>query len=561
MNVFYGLLLVVFVIFLIRLFYLQVIRHDFYSKSALASQLKEYEVPAQRGVIMVHDGQNLVPIVLNEDVYTVFADPKYIVDAKDSADKLAGVIGGDKAKYEDSMKKSSRYAVLAKKVDKAKAKKIEELKIKGLGVRAVSQRVYPQGAVAGQLLGFVDDEGNGKYGVEQFLDKELKGANGRLKAITDVKGVPLVSNRDNILIDPKNGDRINLTVDISMQKRIEDILKQHIEKDRAVAGSVLVMDPNNGEIKAMANFPSYNPAEFNKVENPKVFNNSIVSEPIEPGSIMKTLTVAAGLNQGVIGVNTTYYDPSFYRIDNETIRNVEEDGGAQTRSIPDILRYSLNTGATYILMQFGGGQINQQARNTWNDYLINHYLFGKETGVEQGYEASGYVPEPNEGFGLNIQYANTSFGQGINITPIQMLAAFNATINGGTYFQPHLVETKNKKIKKENIISQQVSDELRKMHQNSVLQNYTFLSHSGVYNVGGKTGTAQITKPTGGYYDDKFNGTFIGYIGGDKPQYAIIVVVNEPKVDGYAGRASAAPLFGKIVDMLVGNYAINRVTE
>ena len=561
LRILYGLLLVVFVIFLVRLFYLQIIKHDYYKKVAIAGQFKEYKIPAERGVILARDGEKEVPIVLNEDVFTVFADPKYIKDAKSTANKVQSIIGGEQSKYEDLMKQDTRYSVLAKKINKDDAKKIDDLKIKGLGSRAVSQRVYPQGSVASQLLGFVDDEGNGKYGIEQFLDKQLRGAEGQLKAITDAQGVPLVSNDDNILIEPKNGERTSLTIDISMQKRAEDLLKAHLEEVKSKSGSLLIMDPNTGEIKAMANYPTYNPAEFSKVEDSKLFTNSTVSEPLEVGSIMKTLTVSAGLDSGAITSNTTYYDPSFFKIGDATVRNVEEDGGAQTRTIPDILRYSLNTGATYILMQMGGGEINEKARLKWHDYMTNHFMLGTKTGIEQGYEADGFIPSPTDGFGLNIQYANTAFGQGTNITPIQMLSAFSATINGGTYYQPHLVVSKDKKIVKEKIINPDLSMVMRSMHENSVAKNYTFLKRSGEYRVGGKTGTAEITKPGGGYYNDRYNGTFVGYIGGDKPEYAIMVVVNEPKVDGYAGRAAAAPLFGKTIDMLIGNYAVNRVTQ
>lgn len=561
LRILYGLLLVVFVIFLVRLFYLQIIKHDYYKKVAIAGQFKEYKIPAERGVILARDGENEVPIVLNEDVFTVFADPKYIKDAKSTANKVQSIIGGEQSKYEDLMKQDTRYSVLAKKINKDDAKKIDDLKIKGLGSRAVSQRVYPQGSVASQLLGFVDDEGNGKYGIEQFLDKQLRGAEGQLKAITDAQGVPLVSNDDNILIEPKNGERTSLTIDISMQKRAEDLLKAHLEEVKSKSGSLLIMDPNTGEIKAMANYPTYNPAEFSKVEDSKLFTNSTVSEPLEVGSIMKTLTVSAGLDSGAITSNTTYYDPSFFKIGDATVRNVEEDGGAQTRTIPDILRYSLNTGATYILMQMGGGEINENARLKWHDYMTNHFMLGTKTGIEQGYEADGFIPSPTDGFGLNIQYANTAFGQGTNITPIQMLSAFSATINGGTYYQPHLVVSKDKKIVKEKIINPDLSTVMRSMHENSVAKNYTFLRRSGEYRIGGKTGTAEITKPGGGYYNDRYNGTFVGYIGGDKPEYAIMVVVNEPKVDGYAGRAAAAPLFGKTIDMLIGNYAVNRVTQ
>ncbi len=558
LNIFYGLILAVFLVFVVRLFYLQIIRHDYYQKAAFAGQFKEYKIPAERGVIYAKNGDQTVPIVLNEDVYTVFVDPKYVTDAKDSANKLAGVLHGDASKYESSMKSSSRYQVLAKKISKDTAKKVDDLKIKGVGTRASSSRVYPQGNVASQILGFVDDEGSGKYGVEQYFNKDLEGQEGELKAITDARGVPLVSNKDNVLKDPINGKSINLTIDINMQKQAEDILKAHVESLRATGGNIVIMDPRNGEVKTMANYPTYDPSQFYKVEDAKVFNNAVVSEPLEPGSVMKTLTVAAGIDSGVISSGTTFYDPGQYHIDDATVKDVEEDGGAGTRSIEDILRYSLNTGATWILMQMGGGQINQSAREKWHDYLANHYMFGQKTGIEQGYEAEGYVPDPNDGYGLNITYANSSFGQAINTTPMQMAAAFSSTINGGTYYRPHILADKKPEVIKKDVVSQGVSDAMKGLHEKNVQLNYTFLKRAG-YRIGGKTGTAQITKPGGGYYDDRHNGTFIGYIGGDTPEYVIMVTVNQPKVNSYAGRAAAAPLFEKTMNMLINNYTISKV--
>lgn len=553
--------MVIFAIFLIRAFYLQVLQHSYYRSEALQGQFKEYEIPAERGIIEAHDGDQVVPIVLNEDVFTVFADPKFIEDPKAASQKVSEIIGGDASNYETLMKADTRYSVLAKKIPADKAAKIDQLELKGLGTRAVSQRVYPQGTLAAQILGFVDDEGNGKYGVEQYLDSELKGKPGQLKAITDASGVPLVANRDNVLIDPQNGQRLTLTVDLSMQRRAEDILKQHLSEVRSESGSLVIMDPNTGEVKAMANYPTYNPAEFYKVEDPKVFTNYAVSDPMEVGSVMKTLTVAAGLDAGVISSGTSYYDPSFFKIGDATVRNVEEDGGAAMRSVPDILRYSLNTGATWVLMQLGGGEINEQARTRWHEYMTNHYMFGKQTGIEQGYEAEGYVPSPTDGFGLDIVYANTTFGQGINITPTQMLAAFASTVNGGTYYRPHLIEDESKNnVLRSDTVRPEVSEALRGMHENSVAENYRFLQRPN-YRIGGKTGTAEVPKPGGGYYDDRFNGTFVGYVGGDKPEYVIMVAVKEPKIGGYAGTSAAAPLFGKAADMLISNYAVNMVSQ
>lgn len=560
-DIWYGLLIFVLATFVVRLFYIQVIEHQQYKEAALSGQLKEYEIPAERGVIEAHDGSNTIPIVLNEEVYTLFADPVYVKDVKGTAEKLAQITGGNSSEYESKMNTKTRYAVLAKKLGNDKKDEIEKLDIKGVGLRSESIRVYPQGQLAAQILGFVNNEGQGTYGVEQFLDEKLAGKPGQLKAITDSRGVPLVSNEDNILKDPEPGQRINLTIDIGMQKKAEDILAEHLKSVNSNSGSVIIMDPNTGAVKAMANLPTYNPSEFSKVEDASVFTNDAVSSPLEVGSIMKTLSVAAGLNEGVINANTTFYDPSKYEIDGATVRNVEEDGGPQTRSIADILRYSLNTGAIYVLKQLGGGEINDQARQKWYEYMHDRYLFGQKTGIEQGYEADGVVPDPNEGFGRNIKYANSVFGQGFTVTPIQMAAAFSATINGGTYYQPHLVESGDNNgsnhVKKQGVVSIETSNVLRSMHENSVDKRYPYVDQAG-YRVGGKTGTAEVASPNGGYYEDRFNGTFVGYLGGDRPEYVIMIRVDEPRVTGYAGSAAAAPLFGKIAKMIVDNFSVPR---
>lgn len=568
-RLWYVVLVLITIIFGIRLFYLQIIRHDYYKKAALSGQLKQYQIAADRGVIEAKDGDVVAPLVLNEKRYTLFADPKFIKDARETSVRVQNVIGGNAADYEKLMKIDTRYAVLAKKLDKTQKEALDRLDIKGVGTREAPVRTYPQGDLAAQLLGFVDDEGVGKYGLEQALQKQLNGTPGQLRAITDAQGVPLVANLDNIITKPQSGDRVLLTIDVAMQRQVEDILKSGLDRAKSKSGSAIVMDPNTGAIKAMANYPTYNPSEFYKVENGDIFNNAAVSSPLEVGSIMKPLTAAAALDQGVVGRNTSYYDPSRYKIGDATITNIEEDGGAGQRSVADILELSLNTGATWLLMQMGGGQVNQKARVAWHDYLTNHYRFGKATGIEQGYEAEGSIPDPNDGFGLNIQYANTAFGQGMTATPLQMASALSAIVNGGNYYRPHLVEqTTNSKgevqkkkpeLLRKDVVSQQVSKDTTDLMEGVVGKNYALYGlpkPDGKYLIGGKTGTAEITKPGGGYYEDKFNGTFMGFVGGEKAEYVILIRVNEPGIKGYAGSKAAAPIFSNTVTMLINNFSI-----
>ncbi len=567
----YAFLLVLSAMFVVRLFYLQVIKHDYYQTAALRGQFKEYEIPPARGIIEAHNGASTVPIVLNETKYTLYADPVYVKDPVDAADKIARAVGGNASDYEKQLRTpDTRYVVLAKKLDQGQSEAIKKLGLKGIGTRDVPQRTYPQGMLAAQLLGFVNDEGQGKYGLEQALDDKLQGTPGQLKAITDAGGVPLAANRDNIMIEPKAGERVVLTVDVGMKQQLEDILKAGLDRAKSASGSALIIEAKTGAVKAMANLPTYNPAEFYKVEDGNTFNNAAVSAPLEVGSIMKPLTAAAAIDQGVVTKDTTYYDPSVWKIGDAKVTNIEEDGGAGTKSVADVIQLSLNTGATWLLMRMGGqDEINEKGRVAWYDYMTKHYRFGQPTGIEQGYESEGSIPSPTEGFGLNIQYANTSFGQGMTVTPLHMGAALAGAINGGTYYRPHLVEKTIDSTGKENIkqpevlvpnaLKPQTSQDLRSLMEYSFSKNYKGYGMAALrpeFSIGGKTGTAQVHKPEGGYYDDRFNGMFLGYVGGNEPQYVIVVRVNEPKIAGYAGSKAAAPIFVDLANMLMNNFSV-----
>lgn len=562
----YALLLLVIGVFCVRLFYVQVIRYDYYKKAALSDQLKQYEIPASRGVIEAHDGESVVPIVLNQKLYTLYADPVYIKDANSVARKVASVIGGKASVYANEMRApNTRYVILGKKLTAGQRQKITNLRYPGLGTQEQDYRTYPQDSLASQLLGFVDTNGQGQYGIEQALNSELAGKPGQLKAITDAQGVPLAANNNNVLIAPKAGENVVLTIDLAMQQQLESILKSGTQSSKAQWGSAVIMDANTGAVKAMGNYPSYNPSKYYDVSDPSVYANAAVSHPIEVGSIMKALTTAAALDQGVISPNTTYYDPSHWLVNGFNITNIEEDGGAGTRSIQDILQLSLNTGATWELMQMGGGKLDAKARYAWYDYMTKHYMFGKPTGIEQGYENGGFVPSPkNNGAGINLTYANTAFGQAMTATPVQMAAAFASVLNGGTYYQPHLVDqvvdssgrtsTKKSKIVKQRSVSPAVSRELVPLLQYVVEHhNISPPFDQSKYIVGGKTGTAQIAKQGGGYHEDIFNGTYMGFVGGNKVQYVIVVFVYKPRVNYYAGTAAAQPIFANLAHMLINN--------
>jgi cell division protein FtsI/penicillin-binding protein 2 len=577
-QLFYVILVFIVIVFGLRLFYLQILRSNYYQSLALASQLKQYEIPANRGGIYAFDGDEIVPLVLNEIRYRIVADPNLISDSAKTALALSEVLNRPATDIQKQIEADTRYEILANKQTKEVRDKVNDLKLPGIFTNEkVPLRVYVQGQIAAQVLGFVNDAGVGNYGVEQYLNDELSGLPGRVKALTDQNNVPLLATANNTLIEPTDGKDIVLTIDVSMQRQVEAILKEGLKNAISDSGSIVVIDPNSGAVKAMATFPTYDPAKYGDIADGgdiSIFINSAVSSPLEPGSSMKVLTVSAALDTNSVSENQSYYDPSFYKVDDATIRNIAEDGGAGTRSISDILQLSLNTGATWLLMQMGDGEINAQARQTWHDYLVDHYQFGKQTGIEQGEkgnsEATGVVPDPQQGYGLNIKYANTAFGQGLTVTPLQMAAAVSSVVNGGKYYRPHLVSAElvngselvsnDPEIINNNVVSSSTSKSIIKFMNNVVNKNNRVAAREG-YQVGGKTGTAEIANPAGGYYEDKFNGTYVGYVGGDKPEYVIMIRVDEPKVKGYAGSRAAGPIFADVVNMLIDNFTVTRISN
>lgn len=575
----YALLLLVFGIFAIRVFYLQVIRYDYYKRAALSDQLKQYTVPAERGVITAHLGDSTVPIVLNQKLYTLYADPTVVKKPEQVAAKLQPIIGGNINDITDLLRlKDTRYVILKKKLTPAQSSKVLSYKFPGVGTQEQDYRTYPQGALAAQVLGFVDDSDQGEYGVEQALNDKLKGTPGQLKAVTDINGVPLAASAGNLSTQPVAGDTVGLTIDVGMQAGLEKILKAAHDQFQSKDVSAVVMDVHSGAIKAMANYPSFDPANYQKVNDAGLFQNDAVTTPIEPGSITKIFTTATSLQKGVITPTTTFYDPGSWTIDGAKVADVEEDHSTGQQSILSTLDKSLNTGATWMLMQLGGGQVNAVARATLYEYFSNHFGLGGITGVQQGNgeEASGYLPKPaDNGAGINLTYANISFGQAYTATALQMITGLSSILNGGTYYQPSLVDqltTADGKITqikpravRTDVVSSQVSSEvislLEQNNENHIKEGFPYLDFGPNYSVGGKTGTAEIADPAGGYFTNKVNGTYMGFVGGNTPQYAIVVYNLEPtKYSGFAGAATGQPVFANIAHMLVNDFGVTPKT-
>lgn len=560
-----GAILIIATIFVLRLFYLQVVQHEHYVSLAQVEQVKRERLPATRGEIYALNGSKPVKMVLNETVYMVVVDPAIIIESGE-ADKVKKVMreiaGGNlRAGFEDLIvKKDSRYQIIATRVTRTQAEKIKDKDLSGVGFQAISQRVYPEGQLAAQVLGFVNAEGTGNYGLEGYMNDELKGIDGRLETVTDVSDVPLTVGDRNIREPATNGKNIVMTIDRNIQSKVEQALADGLVRSRATDASVVVMDPRNGRVMAMANLPTYNPSEYYKVANGALFNNGAISAPYEPGSDVKTYTMATAIDKNVATANDTYNNTDSIKIDDRTITNASK-GRTGIISFQTALTWSLNTGFVTLAQRLGDGkQITRQARDTMYEYFHDRFGLGQLTGIELANEQKGIIISPDKVDGNAVRYSNMSFGQGLDATIIQVTAGFSAIINGGNFYKPTVIDgyVDDDGVYKKASPPQPIRSGVVKPTTSQQMKEMTYTARSNFrkidkpgYYVGGKTGTSQVVK-NGQYSEDETIATYLGFGGSDidTPQYVIMVSIHgEHRILG--GSADAMPIFTDISNWML----------
>ncbi|MBC7565056.1 penicillin-binding protein 2, partial [Candidatus Saccharibacteria bacterium] len=458
--------------------------------------------------------------------------------------------------------KGSRYQILATKLTRTQADKIKTEDLNGIGFQAISQRVYPEDALAAQILGFVDTTGKGQYGLEGYENEALKGVDGYLQAVTDVSNVPLTIGNDNVSVPKQDGKDIVLSVDRNVQSHVESSLAAGLRKNGAKKGSVLVMDPANGKVLAMANLPTYNPANYSQVGNVADFNNDTISAPYEPGSDVKTYTLATGIDKGVVKASDTYNNTDYIKVGDITVSNATL-GRTGNITFQTALTWSLNTGFVTIAQRLGDGtNITKSARDIMYDYFHNRLGLGSLTGIELANEASGIVISPDDpnGQGNAVRYSNMAFGQGLDATLIQVASGFSALVNGGNYYKPtiidgymidgSLVQNKVAPPLRTNVVSKSTSDQVKQATHDARAASFGRTDKQGYY-VGGKTGTSQVIV-NGQYSNNETVGTYLGYGGGseDAPRYVIMVQVSG-KDQELGGSQDALPIFTEISNWML----------
>lgn len=345
-------------IIVVRLFFIQIIQHDKWAEKAAAQQTLQNVLPAKRGEIYMMDGNEPVAVVMNATVYTVIVDP--MLANRESVEEKLGSLIKDKqiAKWDDVFaNRTRRYYIVAKNVERKAAEQIADLDLTGVWLQSNTKRVYPEGELASNLLGFVNAEGIGQYGIEGALNDELTGEDGLLKTIKDINNVALSIGDDNVKIAAKDGENVVLTIDKTMQHNIEKILEKKSQEIGFKNLEAIVMDPNNGEVLAMANYPGYDPANFGNVESAAAYINHVVEDPFEPASVCKTFAFAAATDLGVMTPDKTFTNFGEITIDGWPIRNAEQGANLLgTQTMQTAFNYSLNTGSTQALRWMGAAR-------------------------------------------------------------------------------------------------------------------------------------------------------------------------------------------------------------
>lgn len=553
-------LLVIAAIFVGRLFYLQVIQYNYYVALAQSEQQSRFVIPADRGMIYAKSGDQPVPLAMNQTVYTVFADPETVTEHEEIVKSMREIAGGNlRDNIADLLKvPKSRYQILATKLTRVQADKLKEKNFSGIGFQETSQRVYPEGPLAGQILGFVNAEGVGNYGVEGFLNDELSGKDGVLQAVTDVSNIPLTIGNNNVRIPEQDGKNIVLTIDRNIQSKVEQSLIDATQRTGATNASAVVMDPRTGKILAMANVPTYNPSEYFKVDDVAQFNNNVISGPYEPGSTIKAFTMATGIDKNVIRPSDTFNNTDFITVEDRTISNATK-GITGTISFQTAMQWSLNTGFVTIAQRLGNGrEITPAARQTMYTYFYDKFRLGQSTGIELAGEAAGALIAPDQPTGNAVRYSNMSFGQGMDATMIQVATGFSALINGGNYLKPTVVDgymEDGEFVRKEPapavesaIVKPETSAELREVLRAARQAGFPGADKAG-YTVGGKTGTSQVIV-NGAYSNTQTIASYVGFGGQTTPEYVIMVQVSGKDKD-LQGARDALPIFTNISNWMI----------
>lgn len=551
--VFLGIILGIVVLFF-RLAYLQVVQNHWYQEKALHQRMRPVPVDAKRGVILDRNLQKLAVSVSADAVYAV---PAEVDKPTETAKALAPLLETDITSLEEKLTKNQATVWLARKLDTETARAIRALDLPGIGLVERPQRYYPHGMLAAHVLGIAGIDNQGLEGLEFFYDEYLRGVPGRVVVERDATGRQIPDGIKRF-VPPEDGANLVLTLDHVIQYAAERELAQAVRDTGSEKGVFIAVDPRTGGILALAVYPSFDPNSYGAYPAQNRRNIAIVDQ-YEPGSTFKIVTASAALDEGVVTSMTPFYDPGQIKIGGVTVR-CWRAGGHGSQTFLEAVENSCNP----VFAQLGAERLGAERFYKY----IKGYGFGARTGIDFPGEAKGTVSVPGEvQWGEVARWANIGFGQGIGVTPLQLLSAMATIANGGLRVTPHFmkeIRDRNGRVIEQypitstRVLKEETAVEFTKMLRSVVVNGSGTRADIPGYRVAGKTGTAQVAE--GGRYTERRISSFVGFAPADDPQIAAIVVLYHPQGQTYGG-VIAAPVFQAVIEDALERMGVPRRQE
>ncbi len=532
-----------------RLAFWQVMQHGSLAAQAAAEHATMAYKPPMRGRIYDDKGNPLAADITMNIVYGV---PRDIKDPAKTAAAVAPVLGLAKKNVQQAITGDGLYVPLADHVNQATSQKLEQLAVPGVGLDPEIVRDYPDGSAAGQVLGYVNANDQGNYGLEGYYNSLLAGKAGVRSVLRDTAGNSVrISSAPSSA--PHAGGDLHLTLDPMVQNLVEDELHKAVQLHRADGGTIIVEDPRNGHILGMASTPGYNPNHYNTVSDYSRFINPAISDTYEPGSTFKIITMAAGLDTHVITPRSAFDDTGTFMIDGVAIHNWNLSGfGWETMT--QVLQHSANVGASWVANRLGVSRFYK---------YIHRFRFGQPTGIGLSGEVPGQVWVPGQKEWNIVTLYTNSYGQGLTVTPLQLVRAVGAVANHGLMMKPQLVHSivydgrviVHKPVALGQVVTPRTAHTLTDMLVHSAIDGEASLALVKGYNIAAKTGTANIAGTNGQYLQGVTIASTIGYAPAFQPRFVILAIINHPR-DTIWGSMVAAPVLHDLFQELFMYYHI-----
>jgi len=504
-----------------RLAYWQVLRRGDLLSQARAQVVQAETLAARRGAIYDQNGRLLATTVQLQSVYAI---PQQIPDHATAAAALAPLLGDTAERIRSRFDSGAEWVFLKRRVPEAVSAKVKALAIPGIGLEPEPKRMYPADLAAASALGFVNDDGVGQSGVEASYDEALRGIPGELVVERDPaqRALAVGLRQTTPAID---GADLVLTLDLAMQSAAERELARVVKSEKAAGGTIVILDPDTGAIRALASMPGFDPNDVAHAD-PESFRDRAVSWAYEPGSTMKAITIAAALNEHAVEPSTTYDDKGYAVIGGRILNNAQ--GRSYGRlDISGILEKSANAGAVFVAQRLGAEKLSR---------YLHDFGFGQATGVDIAAEAGGTVRPVAEWYPVDLGTA--AFGQGLTVTPLQLAAAYAAIANGGTLYKPYLVQevhardgsvrrTEPQPVRR--VLTPETAAIVREMLTSVVDRGIAQNARLNSYSVAGKTGTAQIASADGSYVSTEYISSFASMLPARDPRFVVLVVIERPQ--------------------------------